>query len=203
MARGGKGGEGVQLRFCGLGGQGVLLMGDLLGRAAVARGLWVAGSNSYGAQARGSGCRSELVVSREPADFPHVLAADLLAALAQGAYELYLPDVRPDGLVVYDHPGVSPVDQTRLHLPVPATATAVERLKSRQVANTVLLGAVVALTALLPLEAVLDVAVESLEERFQEANRRALEAGFALGQEAAAAHAEPLGAWRVRVGLGG
>ncbi len=203
MDRGAREGEGVQLRFCGLGGQGVLLMGDLLGRAAVARGLWVAGSNSYGAQARGSGCRSELVVAPEPADFPHVLEADLLAALAQGAYEIYLPEVRPDGLVLYDDPGVVPVDATRLHLPIPATATAVERLKSRQVANTVLLGAVVALTGLLPLEVVLAAAAESLEERFRDLNRRALEAGFALGEEAAAAHAGPLAAWRGRLGLGG
>ncbi len=198
-----EGDAGVQLRFCGLGGQGVLLMGDLLGRAAVARGLWVAGSNSYGAQARGSGCRSELVVAREPADFPHVLEADLLVALAQGAYELYLPEVRPEGLVVYDHPGVSPVDSTRAHLPVPATVTAVDRLGSRQMANTVLLGAVVALTGLLPLETVSMVAAASLEERFREQNQRALEIGFALGQEAAADHTGPLAAWRSRVRVDG
>jgi len=193
-------GEGVQIRFCGLGGQGVLLMGDLLGRAAVSHGLWVAGANSYGAQARGSGCRSELVLSREAADFPHVLEADVLAALAQGAYELYLPEVKPDGLVIHDHPGVTPRDRSnRLHLPVPATTTALDRFGSGQAANTVFLGAVVALIDAVPLAAVQEAAAETLTERFRETNRIALEIGFALGREDAAGHAEAVAEWRGRV----
>jgi len=46
----------TQVRLSGFGGQGVVLAGVLLGEAGVLDGRYVAGSNSYGAQARGSGC---------------------------------------------------------------------------------------------------------------------------------------------------
>ncbi len=49
----------------GFGGQGVVLAGVLLGEAGVMDGKHVSGSNSYGVQARGAACKSEMVrVSR-------------------------------------------------------------------------------------------------------------------------------------------
>ncbi|MBI5441929.1 MAG: 2-oxoacid:acceptor oxidoreductase family protein [Deltaproteobacteria bacterium] len=194
--------ESVQVEFCGLGGQGILLMGGLLGEAAVREGAWVAGSNSYGAQARGSGCRAELVLANEPVDFPHVLRADLLVAMSQEAYELYLPGLAAEGLVVCDRPGVAPASgEARLHLPVPATATAVERFKSRQVANMVLLGAVACVTGLVSRDALLEAVAAGVQPRFRELNTGALQAGFALGEEARGSGGEALRRWRERLGL--
>ncbi|MCF8062067.1 MAG: 2-oxoacid:acceptor oxidoreductase family protein, partial [Deltaproteobacteria bacterium] len=63
----------TQVRIGGFGGQGVVLAGALLGHAAVRDGLWVSGSNAYGAQARGGAARSEVVISNRPISFPHVL----------------------------------------------------------------------------------------------------------------------------------
>ena len=79
-----------QVRLSGFGGQGVVLAGMLLGEAGVIEGRHVAGSNSYGAQARGSGCKSEVVFSDGPIDFPHVVTADILVAMSQGAYQYVL-----------------------------------------------------------------------------------------------------------------
>jgi len=195
--------DAIELRFCGTGGQGVLLMGSMLGAAAVQHGLWAAGSNSYGAQARGGNCRSEVVLARQPADYPHVVEADLLVAMSQGSYETYLPELHPQGLVIYDHPHVVPAPgDGRLHVAVPATTTAVEVLGSRQVANMVLVAATVSLTRLVP-EAVLAASVEAgAPPRFRESNMKALEAGFAIGREARQSVADQLAPWATRVGLG-
>ena len=85
------------------GGQGVVLAGVLLGEAGVIDGKFVAGSNSDGAQARGSGCKSEIVFSNEPIDFPHLVTADIFVALSQGAYSMGCGDVREtSGLILYD-----------------------------------------------------------------------------------------------------
>jgi 2-oxoglutarate ferredoxin oxidoreductase subunit gamma len=70
----------MQVRLAGLGGQGVILAGLLLGQAGVFDGRSVSGSNFYGAQARGSGCKSEIVFSDGPIDFPHLVTADILVA---------------------------------------------------------------------------------------------------------------------------
>lgn len=192
----------VQIEFCGFGGQGILLMGGLLGEAAVREGAWVAGSNSYGVQARGSGCRSELVLAGAPVDFPHVLEADLLVAMSQEAYEKYLAELGPAGIVLFDSSEVAPrAGEARLHVPVPATATAVERFRSRQVANVVLLGATAALTGLVSRTS-LSAAVEAgVQPRFRESNLAALEAGFSLGEKAAADAGAALAGWRRALGL--
>ncbi len=175
----------VQVRLCGFGGQGIVLAGDLLGRAAARGGYWVAGSSSYGAQARGSACRSEVVLGREPVVFPHVTRADLLVAFSQEAYERFLPEVAPGGMVVFDRPRVEPRPvRAPAHVGVPATATAVSRLGSPQPANVVMLAAVVALTGLVDpgdLRAALE---EALPPRLLPVNREAVDLGLALGEEA-------------------
>ena len=48
----------IQVRFAGLGGQGILLMGEILGEAAVLDKKYVGQTASYGSEARGSACRS-------------------------------------------------------------------------------------------------------------------------------------------------
>ena len=174
-------GDVVQVRFCGFGGQGIVLMGLLLADAAVRDGLWAAGSNSYGAQARGSACQSEAVLSTGPVDFPRVLEADLLVAMSQQAYERFLPDLKPDGLVVYDDPHVQvKQDAPQRHAPVPATRKAVEELGNKQVANTLMLASSVCLTDVVSPEALKEAVRENVPSRFIEINLRALEMGYAL-----------------------
>ena len=85
--------EMIQVRLSGFGGQGIILAGLLLGQAGVIEGKYIAGSDSYGAQARGSGCKSEIVFSDGPIDFPHLITSDILVAMSQGAYHTYCKDV--------------------------------------------------------------------------------------------------------------
>ncbi len=194
--------DAVQVSLCGFGGQGILLIGGLLGEAAIREGYWAAGANSYGAQARGSGCRAEVVIAREPADYPHVVAADLLVAMAPEAYQLYRKGLAPGGLAIVDHPAVTPAPgDPRPHLPVAATAAAVERFGSRQAANIVMLAATVAITGLVGREALAGAVAEGVDARFRDANRRALEVGLALGDAARAAAAPLLAPWLARLGL--
>ena len=174
----------VQVRLCGFGGQGVVLAGALLGRAAARGGYWVAGSNSYGAQARGSACRSEVVLGREPVVFPHVTRADLLVAFSQEAYERFLPEVAPGGLVVFDRPRVVPRPaEAPPHVGVPATAAAMSELGSPQPANVVMLAAVVSLTGLIDPDDLRAALEEALPAPVLPLNRRAVDLGLALGEE--------------------
>lgn len=177
--------EVVQVRFSGFGGQGVVLMGSVLGEAAVRAGFWAAGSNSYGAQARGSACSADVVLSRAAVDFPHVLQADVLVVLSQGAYDRFRGEVRPGGWLVFDSPQVVPAEaEDRIQVPVPATRWAMDRLGSRQVANTVLLAATVALAGLVPRPVLLEAVRAAVPAGHRAVNETALGAGFRLGEEA-------------------
>ncbi len=175
-----------QIRLSGFGGQGILLAGALLGEAGVIEGKSVSGSNSYGAQARGSGCRAEIVFSDAPIDYPHLTAADYLVAMSQGTYDLYAPEVRQgSGLILYDDGLVKPKKELNLkQVAVPATDQAVKNLNNKQVANIVLLGAFVEMTKMVTPEAIQKAMKVHVNERFRELNLKAFEMGMALGRQA-------------------
>lgn len=173
-----------QIRFSGFGGQGVVLAGLLLGQAGVLEGKYVSGSNSYGAQARGSGCKSEIVFSDTPVDFPHLTIADILIAMSQGAYELYSGDVREDsGWILYDQDLVSPKEGLKVkQIGIPATHLAIERLKNKQVANIIFLGALIELTKIVSPKAIRKAISMHVAERFRALNLNAFKLGIEVGR---------------------
>ena len=173
-----------QILLCGLGGQGVVLAGSLLGQACFAEGLHVSGTSSYGSEARGGQCRAEVVVSDGPVAFPYVTAADVLVALSQSAYIRYLPwTVSPGGVVFYDSASVVPVETPlQRHVAIPATEQAEALLGSKLGANIVMLGAVVIATGVAGCDALRTVVCDKSPARFRDLNLRALEIGFDLGR---------------------
>ena len=99
----------IQVRFAGLGGQGILLMGEILGEAAVLDKKYVGQTASYGSEARGSACRSDVVISESWIDYPEVTEADVLACMSQGTYDQLSKKVNPSGgIIFYDAQMVKP-----------------------------------------------------------------------------------------------
>jgi 2-oxoglutarate ferredoxin oxidoreductase subunit gamma len=176
----------AQVRFSGFGGQGVVLAGALLGEAGVGDGKHVAGSSSYGAQARGSGCKSEIVLSDGPIDFPHLTTADILVAMSQGAYNVSWEDVREgSGVILYDQGQVTPKEGRAIkQIGIPATEHALKRLKNKQVANIVLLGSLAETTKIVSSEALRKAIRTQVSEPFRSLNLKALRIGIELGRRA-------------------
>jgi 2-oxoglutarate ferredoxin oxidoreductase subunit gamma len=170
----------TQVCLCGFGGQGIILAGLLLGQAGVIDGRYVSGSSSYGAQARGSECRSEIVFSDHPIDYPHLIEADYLVAMSQKTYNDYAKQVKKDsGLILYDQGLVSPNDDIKVRqVGFPATEISVKKLKNKQMANIVLLGAFVETTKLVSLAAIKKAIRIHVSDRFKEINLKALVLGM-------------------------
>jgi 2-oxoglutarate ferredoxin oxidoreductase subunit gamma len=173
-----------QIRLCGFGGQGVILAGVILGHAAIRDGRWVAGSSSYGAQARGGYARSDVVISDEPIVFPHVIRADILIALSQQAYDRYIKEIAPHAMVLFEEQmvAIKALKGVR-QVGIPATLRAIEEIEQKQVANIVMLGAAVALTKAVSKEALLSGVRENVDDRFLASNLKSVEVGFSLGEE--------------------
>ncbi|MBN2494465.1 MAG: 2-oxoacid:acceptor oxidoreductase family protein [Deltaproteobacteria bacterium] len=183
----------VQVRFGGLGGQGLVTLGAVLAEAAARSGMRVAASQQYGSRARGGATRADVILAREEIDFPHIHRADVLLVLAQEAYELYLPSVTEAGLVLADPFFVKLAERGgRKQLLVPATATAIEKVGKQVAANFVLLGALLGYTELVPDEAVRAAIAKLVNPRFQAINLEACSLGAGLGR----ALAEEVGPWR-------
>ena len=174
-----------QVVLCGYGGQGIVLAGTILGKAAFNNGKWVSSTNSYGSAARGGACRAEVVISDGPVIFPHVIEADILIAMYQTAHDKYIGQVKREaGVVIYDDGFVSPEEITGLkYLPVPATRTAIEELNQGIVANIIILSAAVEVTRVVTKEALKSAIAEIAPERLRELDLKAADIGFKLGQE--------------------
>ena len=172
-----------QIRLCGLGGQGIVLAGTIIGHAGINDRKWVAGSSSYGAEARGSACRAEVIISDEPINFPHVIEADILIAMSQSAYDKYIEDVeREKGIVIYDEQLVSTKEINGLkQIGIPATNIAVKELNNKLVANMVILGVAVEITKMVSKDALISAIEKNVPERFKVLNLKAVELGFNRG----------------------
>jgi len=171
----------TEIRIAGLGGQGVVLAGQILGRAAVYDGKQVVQTQSYGAEARGSAAKSEVIISDEKIGFPIVRKCDVLVTMSQTALEKNRKDLKEDGilLVEEDTVTVAPDIQAKV-FKVPATKTAEAELKSKIYANVVMLGALTRITGLVSEEAVEKAIVDCVSKEAQEKNINAFRIGFQI-----------------------
>lgn len=172
----------IQVCLSGLGGQGIVLAGLLLGQAGVIDGKYVSGSSSYGAQARGSECKSEIVFSNHPIDYPHLTAVDFFIVMSQRTYDLYSNDVREgSGFIIYDEGIVKPKEGLKVvQVGLPVTEYSVKKLKNKQMANIVLLGAFVEITKVVSFKAIKKAIRTHVSKRFKEINLKALQLGMEL-----------------------
>lgn len=186
----------VEVALGGFGGQGVILAGFILGRAAALHaGRNAVMAQSYGPESRGGACMSEVVMSDGEIAFPRVVSPDVMVVMSQEAYERYAPG-RPDGcLLIVDEDLVVPDDtreRGKLVLRAPATRLA-EELGRRIVANIVMLGFVVGATGLVGVDVVHDAVAASVPQGTEELNLKAVDAGYdcARTQLAGALEAAP------------
>src|SRR3990170_4993194 len=79
-----------EVRLAGFGGQGIILAGYVLGKAAALYdGKNAILTQSYGPEARGGACSAELVISDEPIDYPLLSQPDFLVCMSQEAFSKY------------------------------------------------------------------------------------------------------------------
>ena len=83
----------TEIRIGGSGGQGVVLAAQILGKAAVLDGRNVLQTQSYGAEARGSLAKSEVIISDSKIGFPAVRKCDILVAMNQESLNVLVGDL--------------------------------------------------------------------------------------------------------------
>ncbi|MDQ7779894.1 MAG: 2-oxoacid:acceptor oxidoreductase family protein [Planctomycetota bacterium] len=172
----------IEIRICGVGGQGVVLAGNLLGLAAQREHAFACASATYGPETRGTTTKSEVIVSNEWIDFPHAELPRYVLAFSQKAYDRYCRDVAAGGTVFYDSSVVKPLsDLAASQVGVPALDVATKELQDPASANLVMLGHFVRATRLISVEALSAAAVETFGEKGRERSLRALKAERVMG----------------------
>jgi 2-oxoglutarate ferredoxin oxidoreductase subunit gamma len=171
----------MEIRFGGLGGQGVILAGEILGRAAVYDDKNVVQTQSYGAEARGSAAKSEIIVSDRKIWFPFVRCCDVLVVMSQSALDQYLEDLREDGVLFVDGGLVKNLSGVKAKVfSIPATEVARKELGRRIFANMVMLGYLVGVTGVVSVKALEKAVFDSVPDEMRDYDLRALRVGLDL-----------------------
>ena len=176
----------LQMIFAGFGGQGVLLMGQLIAYAGMVMGKEVSGMPSYGPEMRGGSANCSVVVSDEPVGSPRVEDADVVVAMNKPSLAVFEKSVVPGGLLIYNSSliDVQPT-RTDIHVAaIPANDIAAE-LGSAKVTNMVMLGAVAELTGDFTAEELVDAMRHKFgpsKEHMMPKNREAIERGMAAAK---------------------
>ncbi|UCF49045.1 MAG: 2-oxoacid:acceptor oxidoreductase family protein [Thermoplasmatales archaeon] len=172
------------IRICGFGGQGVILAGFIIGKAAsVFENYNAVQSQSYGPEARGGAARSEVIISDEKIGYPRPVGVDCLVAMSQESFDTYRDDIRDDAVIILDPDLVKRHEIGRKLYKVNALKIA-EELGNKIVTNIVMVGAFASIYGLLKPESVKESVIDSVPKRFTDLNVKAFERGFEAGKNA-------------------
>ena len=152
--------------FAGFGGQGVLLMGQLLAYAGMLEDKEVSWLPSYGPEMRGGTANCSVVISDEPVASPVVTKASTVVAMNRPSLDKFEDSVLPGGMLFINSSIIDKKpERTDINVfYVPCNEIA-EELGNGRVANMVMLGAYIAKTKCVDFESVLDALLHKLGEK--------------------------------------
>jgi len=175
----------TRVRFAGFGGQGVVLSGFILGRAACLHaGKNAAMTQNYGPESRGGACAADVVVEDQEIAMPVFDQPDVLVILSQEAANKNSQWIAGAKLVLVDEDLVHLEGEDPKVQKAPFTRMATT-LGRRIVANIVMLGTLTARVHLVPPEAMEQAIRNTVPPKTVDLNLKAFRAGLAVPEAAA------------------
>lgn len=170
-----------EVRIAGMGGQGIMVIGQLLAHATMNEGGNVVWFPSYGPETRGGSAECTVIMSSEDIGSPLSSTPDTLIAMTQPLLDKFAGSVRPGGTII--------VNSSLAHRPdyrddcqiieVPANDIATE-LGNAKAANMVMLGTYVQRLKPVSLDSVkaaMTAVISEHNHRFIPLNNAALDKG--------------------------
>jgi 2-oxoglutarate ferredoxin oxidoreductase subunit gamma len=169
----------TEIRLAGFGGQGIVLLGNIIGKAAaIYSGQFAALTQSYGPESRGGSCRAEVIISDSQIDYPYVMSPQIQVVLSQEAYNEFGAGA-PEGtlliidseLVKIDTPPAARV------LSIPASRLA-QKMGKPVVANIIVLGFLAAQCDVISSESLKKAVMDFIPPGSENFNMKAFEIGY-------------------------
>jgi 2-oxoglutarate ferredoxin oxidoreductase subunit gamma len=175
----------TEIRLSGFGGQGIIRMGYIIGKAAsIFDGKSATMTQSFGPEARGSACSSQVVLADDRVLYPYVSVPHILVSMSQEAYTKFESNLDQEGFLLIDEDLVKPgVPKAGVKAySIPSTRIA-EEMGNKIIANIVMLGFFTAVTGVISADSVRKAIPGSVPQRFVDLNVKAFEKGYEYGQE--------------------
>ncbi|HCI28797.1 MAG TPA: 2-oxoacid:acceptor oxidoreductase family protein [Fervidobacterium sp.] len=180
----------TRMIFAGFGGQGVMLMGQIISLAGMIEGKYVTWMPSYGPEMRGGTANCTVVLSDEEVASPVTDKAEVIVVMNIPSLVKFQTDVTPNGFLLINQSVIDrDADRSDIHvIKVPCNEVA-DELGNLKVANMVMLGAVIGGTDIIST----DNLFKALEKKLSggkssliEVNKKAITKGYEIGKMALA-----------------
>lgn len=172
----------MQLRFTGVGGQGVLLAGEILAEAKIATGGFGTKTSTYTSQVRGGPTKVDIILDSEEIIYPYAKEGeiDFMLSVAQSSYDLFKGDVKEGGVVVVDPNLATPTaqDEAKFQLyKIPIISIAKNEVGNIITQSVVALAITVVLMECVDRARVIETMVSKVPDKVADLNRKAFEIG--------------------------
>lgn len=170
----------TEIKIGGFGGQGVILSGYIIGRAAsIYDNKHATMIQAFGPEARGSACSSAIIVDTDVIAYPYITKPEIMIVMSQEAYTKFTPELAEGGILITEEELVNPINVRKdlRHYSIPATRIA-EDLGRKMVLNIVMMGFMTAVTGLINKEAMVKAVEVSVPKGTQDLNLKAFEKGY-------------------------
>ena len=155
-----------ELIIAGFGGQGVLSMGKILAYAALMDDLEVTWMPSYGPEQRGGTANVTVIISDSEISSPMLDNYDTAVILNQQSLDKFESKVKPGGTLIYDSYGIHKAPtRTDINIYRIDAMEATFEMENAKAYNMVVLGALLKIKNLLPIESVIKGLKKTLPER--------------------------------------
>ncbi|MDQ1334234.1 MAG: Pyruvate ferredoxin oxidoreductase [Thermodesulfobacteriota bacterium] len=181
MTQANKGGQRQEIVFTGFGGQGIVLAGRILGKAAVIgdhrQSTLV---QAYGPEARGGACSAQVIIADQAIHYPYVRRPDVLVCMSQAGFDKFIGQMKEGGTLLIDKDLVQPKGVSGDFFSIPSSRMA-EELGRIMLANIIMLGFFTAVTGAVSVDAARDAVVKSVPKGTEEMNATAFNKGCDYG----------------------
>ena len=169
----------TEIRLAGFGGQGIVLLGNIIGKAAsIYSRHYAALTQNYGPESRGGSCRAELIISDQPIEYPYIVNPEILVVLSQGAYHEFGSKAPAGTLLLVDSELVKiPTPPAARVLSIPASRMAQE-MGRPVVANIIMLGFLARNSDVVSADALKKAVKDFIPAGSEEFNMKAFESGY-------------------------
>ncbi|MDR2790615.1 MAG: 2-oxoacid:acceptor oxidoreductase family protein [Campylobacteraceae bacterium] len=178
-----------QLRFVGVGGQGVILAGEILAHAKIEEGGYGVKASTYTSQVRGGPTKVDIILSENEIFFPYANEGEIefMLATAQVSYNQFKDGVKEGGIIVVEPNLVKPTAEDRQKwkiYEIPIITIAKEEVGNVITQSVVALAVTIEMTKVLDAKIVEEVMLSTVPEKVKEANKKAYGLGIKYAQKA-------------------
>ncbi len=178
-----------QLRFTGVGGQGVLLAGEILAAAKISTGGYGVKAATYTSQVRGGPTVVDILLDDKEILFPYAIDGEIefMLSVAQISYDQFKNGVKEGGTIVIDpdlvHPTKEDVQKWKIYQ-IPIIRIAKYEVGNVVTQSVVALAIAVEMTKVMDIDTVFETMKKKVPPKVLEKNIKAFELGRKYAKEA-------------------